>query len=52
MGLAGRMSGAWVLEGCIRIMDELDGPMRQGFAQFWPELVDFAGNWHLTKHPL
>jgi acyl carrier protein phosphodiesterase len=47
MGLAGRMSGAWVLEGCIRIMDELDRPMRQNFARFWPELVEFAQNWVL-----
>lgn len=45
MGLAGRMSGAWVLEGCIRIMDELDRPMRQSFARFWPELVAFAQDW-------
>jgi acyl carrier protein phosphodiesterase len=49
MGLAGRMSGAWVLEGCIRIMDELDSPMRQGFAEFWPELVGFARNWKPTN---
>jgi len=49
MGLAGRMSGAWVLEGCIRIMDELDTPMRQSFAVFWPELVRFAQSWLLTK---
>jgi acyl carrier protein phosphodiesterase len=48
MGLAGRMSGAWVLEGCIRIMDELDGPMRTSFSVFWPELVDYARNWKLT----
>jgi acyl carrier protein phosphodiesterase len=49
MGLAGRMSGAWVLEGCIRIMDELDGPMRNSFSVFWPELVGFAQNWQLTE---
>lgn len=48
MGLAGRMSDAWVLEGCIRIMDELDCPMRQGFSAFWPELVGFAQDWNLT----
>lgn len=51
MGLAGRMSGAWVLEGCISIMDKLDGPMRRGFAVFWPELVEFSRNWNLTKYP-
>lgn len=45
MGLSGRMSGTWVLEGCIRIMDELDSPMRQGFSVFWPELASFAHDW-------
>lgn len=45
MGLASRMSGAWVLEGSIRIMDELDAPMRHSFAEFWPELVEFAREW-------
>ncbi|OHD79764.1 MAG: hypothetical protein A3J97_05090 [Spirochaetes bacterium RIFOXYC1_FULL_54_7] len=45
MGLAGRMSGGWVLRGSIRIMDELDSPMRQGFSAFWPELVGFAKDW-------
>jgi acyl carrier protein phosphodiesterase len=49
MGLAGRMSGAWVLEGCIRIMDELDTPMRQGFSEFWPELVEFAQEWDISR---
>ena len=51
MGLAARMSGAWVLEGCIRIMDELDGQMRQSFALFWPDLVVFAKNWNLNTLP-
>jgi len=48
MGLAGRMSGGGVLNGCVRIMDELDGPMRRGFSVFWPELVGFAKGWDLT----
>lgn len=45
MGLAGRMSGGGVLRGCVRIMDLLDGPMRQSFSVFWPELVEFAKGW-------
>lgn len=47
-GLSRYMSGSVDLASSITIMAELDQPIRHDFADFWPDLVRFAENWHDT----
>ena len=44
--LSEKMSGRPDLGSCVRLLVELDRPVRSGFAAFWPELLAFARAWN------
>lgn len=44
-GLSTRMSGNLDLAASIDLLTQLETPIRDSFAAFWPDLVDFARGW-------
>jgi len=44
-GLSTRMSGHLELASSVKLLTDLEEPIRGSFAAFWPELVDFARGW-------
>lgn len=44
-GLSRHMSGAVDLAASMTILDRLDATIRLDFAEFWPDLVNFARGW-------
>jgi len=44
-GVQGRMSGRVDLAACVPLLEALRAELREGFADFWPELLDFSRAW-------
>ncbi len=50
LGLSTRMSGHLDLAASVKLLTDLEEPIRSNFALFWPDLVDYARGWSDNRY--